>query len=75
VTLEFGIGAGFFSRYKFGEQDFGGPVQIAATAGISVNPLPHAYAGFRVHHFSDAGLYGSSSLDVDMYIVEAGYKF
>jgi hypothetical protein len=75
MTLDAGIGVGFFSRYKFGEQDFGGPVQIVGTAGIRVNPLPHAYAGFRVHHFSDAGVYGSDSLGVDMYIIEIGYQF
>jgi Lipid A 3-O-deacylase (PagL) len=75
VTLDTGVGAGFFSNHKFGIQDFGGPVQIAATSGIRVNPFPHAYTGFRVHHFSDAGLYGPSSLGVDMYIVELGYQF
>ena len=74
VTLDTGVGAGFFSNHKFGIQDFGGPVQIVATSGIRVNPFPHAYTGFRVHHFSDAGLYGPSSLSVDMYIVELGYQ-
>jgi hypothetical protein len=68
VTFDAGAGAGFFSNYKFGAQDFGGPVQIVATMGVRVNPFSHAYAGFRVQHFSDAGLYGSSSLGVDMYI-------
>jgi hypothetical protein len=75
VTFDAGAGAGFFSNYKFGAQDFGGPVQIVATAGIRVNPFPHAYAGFRVQHFSDAGLYGPTSLGVDMYIAELGYRF
>ena len=75
VTLDAGMGAGFFSNYKFGIQDFGGPVQVVATVGIRVSPIPHAYAGFRLQHFSDAGLYGSSSLGVDMYIVEIGYRF
>ena len=75
VTFDAGAGAGFFSNYKFGIQDFGGPVQIVATAGVRVNPFSHAYAGFRAQHFSDAGLYGSSSLGVDMYIVELGYQF
>jgi len=75
VTFDAGAGAGFFSNYKFGTQDFGGPVQIVATAGVRVNPFSHAYAGFRVQHFSDAGLYGPSSLGVDMYIVELGYRF
>lgn len=75
VSLDVGAGLGFFSRYHFGAQDFGGPVQIVATAGITVNPLAHAYAGFRCQHFSDAGVYGPNSLGVDMYIVEFGYRF
>jgi Lipid A 3-O-deacylase (PagL) len=75
VTLDAGAGAGFFSNHKFGIQDFGGPVQIVATSGIRVNPFPHAYTGFRIQHFSDAGLYGPTSLGVDMYIVELGYQF
>jgi lipid A 3-O-deacylase PagL len=75
VTVDAGAGAGFFSNYKFGTQDFGGPVQIVATMGIRVNPFSHAYAGFRLQHFSDAGVYGPSSLGVDLYIVELGYTF
>ena len=75
VTFDAGVGAGFFSDYKFGAQDFGGPVQFLATMGVRVNPFSHAYTGFRVQHFSDAGLYESSSLGVDLYIVELGYRF
>lgn len=75
VSLDVGAGLGFFSKYKFGVQDFGGPVQIVATAGITLNPFAHAYAGFRAQHFSDAGVYGPNSLGVDMYIVEIGYRF
>jgi hypothetical protein len=75
VALDAGVGAGFFSNQMFGVQDFGGPVQIVATMGVRVNPFSHAYAGFRVQHFSDAGVYGSSSLGVDMYIAELGYRF
>lgn len=75
VTFDIGGGAGFFSNYKFGVQDFGGPVQFVGTTGIRINPFQHAYAGFRIQHFSDAGLYGPSSLGVDMYFLEAGYRF
>ena len=75
VTFDAGAGAGFFSNYKFGAQDFGGPVQIVATMGVRVNPFSHTYAGFRIQHFSDAGLYESSSLGVDMYIADLGYRF
>jgi hypothetical protein len=75
VSFDVGAGLGFFPRYKFGIQNFGGPVQIVATAGITLNPVAHAYTGVRVQHFSDAGVYGPNSLGVDMYIVEMGYRF
>jgi hypothetical protein len=75
LSIDAGAGAGFFSRDKYGVQDFGGPVQIVATVGAVISPIPHGYAGFRAQHFSDAGLYGPSSLGVDLYIIEAGYKF
>ena len=75
VSIDVGVGAGFFPKYKFGAQNFGGPVQIVATTGITFNPFAHAYAGFRLQHFSDARVYGPSALGVDMYLVEFGYKF
>ena len=75
VTVDTGVGAGLFSNHTFGVQDFGGPVQIVATLGAQVSPFPHASAGVRIQHFSDAGLYGTSSLGVDMYIAELGYRF
>ena len=75
VSIDVGAGLGFFPKYHFGAQNFGGPVQIVATTGITINPVKHLYAGFRLHHFSDAGVYGPSALGVDMYIVEIGYKF
>lgn len=75
LTLDGGAGPGFFSNYKFGDQNFGGPVQIVATAGIGANIFSHSYVGFRLQHFSDANLYGQSSLGVDMYLVEIAYRF
>jgi Lipid A 3-O-deacylase (PagL) len=75
VTFDTGVGAGLFSNHTFGVQDFGGPVQIVATLGAQVSPFSHASAGVRIQHFSDAGLYGPSSLGVDMYIAELGYRF
>ncbi len=73
--VDAGAGAGLFSNYQFGRQNFGGPAQIIATTSIGINVRPHAYVGFRVQHFSDARIYGQSSLGVDMYLLEVGYKF
>jgi hypothetical protein len=75
VSFDAGGGVAYFSRHKFGEQDFGGPVQFVATIGARINPFSHVYTGVRLQHFSDAGLYGSSSLGMDMYILELGYRF
>jgi hypothetical protein len=75
VTFDAGLGAGLFPKYTFGTQTFGGPVQIVATIGVGFKVLSHGYAGFRLQHFSDATLYGSSSLGADMYIVELAYRF
>jgi hypothetical protein len=74
-SLDAGIGVGFLSRHRYGVQDFGGATQIVATVGITVSPFTHGYGGFRLQHFSDAGLYGSDALGVDMYLLELGYKF
>jgi hypothetical protein len=75
VTFDAGVGAGLFSNHTFSVQDLGGPVQIVATLGAQVSPFSRASAGLRIQHFSDAGLYGTSSLGVDMYVVELGYRF
>jgi hypothetical protein len=75
LSIDAGAGPAFFSRDRFGIQNFGGPVQIMATIGIAVHPFSRAYAGVRLQHFSDAGLYGSDGLGVDMYLIEVGYRF
>ena len=74
-TIDGGAGPGIFSDYKFGDQNFGGPVQIVATIGASAKVFSHGFAGLRLQHFSDATLYGKSSLGVDMYLMEVGYRF
>jgi lipid A 3-O-deacylase len=75
VSLDAGAGLGFFGRDKYGTQDFGGHVQVVATTALQIHPISHAFAGFRLQHFSDAGLYGSDALGVDLFIVEVGYRF
>ena len=75
LAIDVGTGLAFFTNYKFGVQDFGGPVQIIATTGLSFAPLPGFRAGYRFQHFSDAGTYGPTSLGVDMHLLEMGYLF
>jgi len=75
VSIDVGLGPGFFSNHRFGAQDFGGSVQIVGTAGVGFDPLPGFHAGYRFQHFSDAGIYGSTSLGADMHLFEFGYRF
>lgn len=75
VSIDAGGGIGFFGRDRYGAQDFGGHVQLVLTAALQIHPISHAFAGFRLQHFSDAGIYGSDSLGLDLYIIEVGYRF
>jgi Lipid A 3-O-deacylase (PagL) len=75
IAIDAGIGPGFFTNYKFGVQNFGGPVQIVGTAGIGFTLFSGFHAGYRFQHFSDAGMYGPASLGVDMHIMDIRYKF
>ena len=81
------IGSSTHSPAAFGRDQVGGPV-VSVLAGdaievlhntyperVRLNPFSHAYGGFRVQHFSDAGLYGPSTLGVDTYILELGFRF
>lgn len=75
ASIDAGIGLGLFGRDKYGTQDFGGHVQCVLTTALHIHPISHAFAGFRLQHFSDAGIYGAHSLGVDLYIIEVGYRF
>jgi len=75
ASIDVGIGLGLFGRDNYDTQDLGGHVQIVLTTALQIHPISHAFAGFRLQHFSDAGIYGAHSLGVDLYIIEVGYRF
>jgi len=75
VSVDVGAGAGLFSRYKFGAQDFGGPAQFVGTIGFGMNLISDFYTGYRFQHFSDAGTYGPTKLGVDIHMFELNYRF
>jgi hypothetical protein len=75
VSIDVGTGPAFFSNYKFGAQDFGGPVQILGTAGAGLNLIPGFFTGYRLQHFSDAGVYGPKKAGVNMHLLEINYRF
>lgn len=75
LTLEFGTGAVFVSDETFGEQDFGGPVQILGHGGVSYHFPQHITLGWRFQHFSDATIYGTDNRGVDFHFLELRYRF
>jgi len=75
LTLDFGTGAVFVSKEHFGQQDFGGPVQILGHGGISYHLPGNMTLGWRFQHFSDAGFYGTSNRGIDLHLFELGYRF
>jgi len=75
VSIDVGVGLAFLGREQYGSQDFGGPVQFGLTMAHQIHPISHAFAGFRFQGFPDAGMYGSDSLGIDLYLIEVGYRF
>ena len=75
VSIDVGVGVGVLGREKYGAHEFGGHLQLVLTTALQIHPISHAFAGFRLQHFSDAGIYGSESLGFDLYIIEVGYRF
>lgn len=74
LTFEVGTGAAYVSDEKYGDQDFGGPVQIVGHGGFSYHFPGHMVLGWRFHHFSDAGIYGKNR-GVDLHFLELSYHF
>ncbi len=75
VSIDAGVGLAYLSRHTYGAQDFGGPVQFVLTAALQMHPISHVFGGVRFQHYSDAGIYGSHSLGIDLYLIEVGYRF
>jgi len=74
-SADVGLGAALLSRYRFGRQDFGGPLQFALTAGLSIPLYGSIGAGYRFMHYSDAGLHGSGTVGTDSHMAELIYRF
>jgi lipid A 3-O-deacylase PagL len=74
-SLDVGIGGALLSNHHFGRQDFGGPFQVTATAGITVPLYERIGIGYRFQHYSDATIYGSESRGADFHMFELTYRY
>ena len=75
LSLEMGMGAVIVGDETFGEQDFGGPVQILAHGALSYHFPQNISLGWRFQHFSDATIYGHGNRGVDFHLFELRYGF
>jgi hypothetical protein len=74
-TLDLGIGLALLGRHRYAQQDFGGPLQFALTAGVSVPLLERVGVGYRFLHYSDARAYGRGTIGADFHMVELVCRF
>jgi len=74
LALDAGVGVAILSRYKFGEQNFGGAFQFALTFGVRVPVYRGFGIGYRLAHMSDAEIYPDGT-GVDMHMLELTYTF
>jgi hypothetical protein len=74
-ALDMGAGGAALSRHRFGEQDFGEPLQFALTASISIPLYKKLSVGYRFLHYSDGGLYGSYTTGADLHTAELSCRF
>jgi hypothetical protein len=74
LALDAGVGAALMTRYKFGEQNFGGAFQVVLTFGLRVPVYRGFGIGYRLAHMSDAKIYPNAT-GVDMHMLELTYTF
>ena len=70
-----GAGVAILSRHRYAQQDLGGHLQFALTAGISIPLYRRLGLGYRYLHYSDAGVYGADTIGTDFHMVEVSYRF
>ena len=75
LTIDGGPGVAFVSREHYGSQDLGGPIQIVGEGGVTFDVTDRIGLGWRFHHISDAGIWGSKNRGVDLNLFEIRYKF
>lgn len=73
--VDLGAGVAVLSHSEFAQQDFGGPVQAALTAGVAIPVYRRFSVGYRFMHYSDWGAYGPNTIGADLHMVELIYRF
>ena len=75
-AFEAGAGAALFTKWQYGTvEEFGGPLQFILDLGFNFRVYKRLGIGYRLQHWSDAGLHGPDNRGVEMHMFEFSYRF
>ena len=74
ILLDGGISAALLSEHKFGQENFGGPIQFISHVGISFKLSDNLGVGYRFQHMSNAGIYNRNP-GLELHMFELRYFF
>jgi Lipid A 3-O-deacylase (PagL) len=74
IEFEGGSSPTILNRNRFGDTDFGFPLQFTSFLGVSADMGRHWAVGYRFQHMSNAGL-GSDNPGLNMHMVSFRYRF
>lgn len=74
-VFDVGAGVAILSKHQFKNQDYGGSLQGALTAGVTVPLYKRVGLAYRFMHYSDAGAYGDYTIGADFHMIEVIYRF
>ena len=74
IVLSGGISAALLSEHRFGEENFGGPIQFISHVGIRFKISDNLGVGYRFQHMSNASIY-SRNPGLELHLLELSYRF
>ena len=74
IFLDGGISAALLSEHKFGQKNFGGPIQFISHVGISFKVSDNLGVGYRFQHMSNASIYNRNP-GLELHMFEIRYLF
>ena len=74
IFLDGGISAALLSEHKFGQENFGGPIQFISHVGISFKLSDNLGVGYRFQHMSNASIYNRNP-GLELHMFELSYFF
>jgi len=74
IFVDGGISAALLSEHKFGQENFGGPIQFVSHVGISFKLGANLGVGYRFQHMSNASIYNQNP-GLELHVLELSYFF